>query len=367
MGYHPGALPTPLERPMPNLRWTFPVLAALAFGQEAAPFPQEASSPWQPAWEVTLRADQLVDPVESGGSFRRLNAQLRLRWNWEFEALRLVGGVRSAMGSDGNQFNAPRWDQQPSNGTQVDMAQGDLSGVTEHTFGTLRLGFQENGLLTSEALWDRDLRFLGAGGIAGVRSSDGLLQEASLRAQAGRVRNLLGGQGDLAAGQLVLKVDTGPWSWTAHAGRWVLSWAPGEARLRRLPGHDPTQRQQLVVDAGGASGKWNTTFPLEARWFRSANRDTGETSEEVQVTAGSRERVYWPQASFTWQRLSSTGTLYPVNGDEWWFYRRARGPRFDLALPLPGHWLVSAVLLRQRLDGEEYLITRTMLVLVKRF
>lgn len=356
---------------MPLRRWTL-VLAATAafgqdFGQQPGPFIPEPPQPWKPAWELTLRGDQLKNPTDPSESFHRTDAQLRLRWDWEFEALRLVGGIRSAMGSDGNQLNAARWDQQPSNGTQVDVAHGDLSWVTEQTFSTLRLGFQENGLLTSQALWDRDLRFLGAGGIAGIRGADGPLQEASLRAEAGRVRNVLGGQGDLAAGQVVLKVDTGPWSWTAHAGRWALSWDPGDERLRRLPGHDPTQRQRLVVDAGGASGKWNTTFPLEARWFRSANRDTGETSEEVQVTAGSRERVYWPQASFTWQRLSSTGTLYPVNGDEWWFYRRARGPRFDLALPLPGHWLVSAVFLRQRSDGEDYLITRKLLVLMKRF
>jgi hypothetical protein len=352
---------------MPICRWTLALAAAAAFGQEAAPFAPESPQPWKPAWELTVRGDQLTDPADPSASFRRSGAQLRLRWTWDLESLQLVGGTRSAVSSDGNQFNALRWDQQPSNGTQVDVAHGDLSGVTEQTFGTLRFGFQENGLLTSEALWDRDLRFLGVGGIAGIRGTEGRLQEASLRAEAGRVRTILGGQGDLAAGQLVLKVDTGPWSWTAHAGRWVLSWAPGDERLRRLPGHDPTQRQRLVVDAGGASGKWNTAFPLEARWFRSANRDTGETSEEFQVTAGSRERVYWPQTSFTWQRLSSTGTLYPVNGDEWWFYRRARGPRFDLALPLPGHWLVSAVLLRQRVDGEAYQITRKLLVLVKRF
>jgi hypothetical protein len=352
---------------MPIRRWTLALAAAAAFGQETAPFVPEPPQPWKPAWELTIRGDQLTDPADPAASFRRSGVQLRLRWNWEFEALRLVGGLRSAVGSDGNQFNAARWDQQPSNGTQVDVAHGDFSGVTERTFGTLRFGFQENGLLTSEALWDRDLRFLGAGGIAGFRGTEGLLQEASLRAETGRVRNILGGQVELAAGQLVLKVDTGPWSWTAHAGRWALSWDPGDERLRRLPGHDPTQRQRLVVDAGGASGKWNIAFPWEVRWFRAANRDTRETSEEFQVTAGSRERVYWPQTSFTWQRLSSTGTLYPVNGDEWWFYRRARGPRLDFALPLPGHWLVSAILLRQKLDGEDYQITRTMLVVVKRF
>ena len=283
------------------------------------------------------------------------------------EPLRFVAGIRSALGSDGNQFNALRWDQQPSNGTQVDLAHADFSWVTENTFGGLCLGIQENGLLVSQALWDRNLRLLGVEGIAGVRDAAGLVQEASLRGVTGRVRTILGGQVDVAAGQAVLKLDTGPWSWTAHAGRWDLSWDPGPVRLRPLPGHDVLGRQRMVLDAGGASGKWNTTFPLEARWFEARNRETGETSEEVQATAGSRERIYWPQLSFTWQRLSSTGTLCPVNGDEWWFYRGARGPRFDLSLPLRHRWVATFTFLRQRADGENYQITRKMLTLVKRF
>lgn len=342
-------------------------MSALASGQEAAPFPQAPPGPWTPAWELTLRGDQLTDPGYASESFRRAGAQLRLRWTWGLDALRLEAGTRSAMGSDGNRFNPPRWDQQPSNGTQVDVAHGDLSWVAERTFGTLALGFQENRLITSQALWDRDLRILGLGGMAGVRDLEGRLQEASLRVVAGRVRTVLGGQVDLAAGQVVLKVDTGPWSWTAHTGWWDLSWDSGSARLRPLPGRSATERQRMVVLAGGVSAKWNTVFPWDARWSWSRNRETGEGSEEAQVTAGSRERAYWPQLSFTWQRLSSTGTLYPVNGDEWWFYRRARGPRWDASLPLPGQWIVTLVYLRQRTDGDAYLITRKMVVLTKRF
>jgi hypothetical protein len=242
-----------------------------------------------------------------------------------------------------------------------------LSWATPRTFGRFSLGFQENGLLASQALWDRDLRFLGASGSAGLRSLDGVLQEASARMAVGRVRNVLGGNGDLAAGQLVLKLDTGPWSWTAHAGRWALSWDPGDERLRRLPGHDPLARQRMVVDEAGASGIWHAVLPLEAKGFWSMNRETKETSQELQVIAGSHERVYWPQLSYTWQRLSSTGTLYPVNGDEWWWYRRARGPRFDLSLALPGRWTASLVYLEQTFDGETYHATRKLLVLAKRF
>jgi hypothetical protein len=352
---------------MPLRPWTLTLVAALAFGQESVPFTPEQPQPWLPAWELTLRGDQLSNPVETSDDFRRADLQLRLRWSWDVDALHLMAGTRSAVGSDGNRLNAARWDQQPTNGTQLDMAHGGLAWSRERAFGALSLGLQENGLLVSQALWDRDLRFLGVAGSMGLQGKDGILQEAGLRAEAGRVRNILGGRMDLAAGQAVLKVDTGAWSWAAHAGRWKLSWDAGGERRFRLPGHSPLDRQVLVLDAGGASVKWNSVLPLEARWFQSSNRDTRDTSEEVQVTAGSRERTYWPLVSFTWQRLSSTGTLYPVNGDEWWFYRSARGPRLETALPLPGQWLASFIYLRQRADGDAYWITRRMLVLVKRF
>lgn len=338
-----------------------------AFGQEAEPFEPERRPWWQPSWEVVLRGDRLEDPGTPSEAFRRVQSQLRLRWAWEREDLRLTAGLRAAMGSDGNRFNAPRWDQQPSNGTQVDVFHGSYGWVSARSFGTLTLGFQENGLVTSQALWDRNLRLLGAGGRLGFRSTDGLVQEAGLRAVAGRVRNVLGGRGDLAAAQAVLEADTGPWSWGAHAGRWRLAWDPGAERLRRVPGHDPLARQEMTVDAGGLSATWHSRFPLEARWFQSRNTETGETSEEVQLIAGGRERLYWPQLSFTWQRLSSTGTLYPVNGDEWWFYRNAKGPRLDLAVPLPGQWVAALAHMRQTFGSESYRVTRTLLVLTKRF
>jgi hypothetical protein len=342
-------------------------VAVLAFGQEAAPFPPEPADPWRPAWEATVRGDWLQDPAEPSDRFHRLGLQLRLRWTWERDGLRLEAGSRSAMGSDSNRDNAPRWDQQPSNGSQADVLRAEGSWATPRTFGRLGLGLQELGLVTSQALWDRDLRYLGVGAAVGVRGTGGVLQEAGLRLAAGRVRNVLGGRQDLVAGQALVKVDTGPFSWLAHADHWDLAWDAGEERLRALPGHAGEVRQRMTVDAVGASGTWHARLPLEARWFRSRNPDTGETSEEVQATAGSRERVYWPQLSVTWQRLSSTGTLYPVNGDEWWFYRRARGPRMDLSLPLPGRWAATLTVLRQRAGNEAYEVTRTLFVLTKRF
>ena len=195
---------------MPFCRWIFPLLAVSALGQEALPFPPERVEPWTPAWELTLRADRFSDPVDTGDSFKRLAAQLRLRWTWELNSVRFVAGARSAVGTDGNQFNAARWDQQDSNGTQADVLRGEVSWASPGAFSSLSLGLQENGLLVSQALWDRDLRFVGAGGMAGFRSADGLVQEAGLRVAAGRVRNVLGGRMDLAAGQAVLKLDTGP-------------------------------------------------------------------------------------------------------------------------------------------------------------
>lgn len=352
---------------MKLLRWILPLAAAALTGQEPAPFAPEATDPWAPAWELTFRGDRLSAPGAPEEAFRRVDAQLRLRWAWESGPLRVEAGTRSAVGSDGNRFNAARWDQQPSNGTQADVARGIASWVSERAFGSLSVGLQGSGLLASQALWDQDLRFLGLGGRLGLRSAGGVVEEAGFRVAAGRVRHVLGGRVDLAAGQLVLKFDTGPWSWTAHAGRWDLAWDPGEERLRRLPGHDPAIRQRLVVDAAGASGTWHAVLPVEAGWSGSRNRETGETSEEAQIAVGSRERAFWPQLALTWQRLSSTGTLYPVNGDEWWYYRRVRGPRADLSLPLPHRWIASLVVLRQQTDGAEETVTRTMLVVQKRF
>lgn len=351
---------------MAPLRWILPLAAAVLAAQETGSFPAEASSPWVPAWELTLHGDRLASDAP-GESFRRGGAQLRLRWAWDAGRLRLEAGTRSAAGSDGNRFNADRWDQVPSNGTQADLARGTVAWTSEGAFASLGLGLQESGLLASQALWDRDLRVLGLGGRLGLRSPGGLVQEASLRVAAGRVRNPLDGRVDLAAGQLVLKLDTGPWSWTAHAGRWTLAWDPGPERRRRLPGHDPLARQRLTVDAGGASATWHARLPVELGWSGSRNRESGETAEEAQVGLGSRQRTWWPQLLLTWQRLSSTGSLYPVNGDEWWYYRRARGPRADLSLPLPGRWTATLVLLRQQADGDPDRVTRQLLILQKRF
>ena len=339
--------------------------AALAPAQEALPFPEDRPSPWLPAWELSLRGDRISGPV-SGLPIQREDLALRLRWTAQRGPWRAVAGTRSALGSDGDRLNGVRWDQQPSNGTRLDLARLELTGVTPRTFGALNLGFQESGLLAGPGLWDRDLRFLGAGASAGGRT-DGPLQEASLRAAAGRVRTLLGGDLDLAAGQAVLKLDTGPWSWTAYGGLWQISWKAGPERLQALPGHAGDPRQRLRLAAWGAETRWNHPVPLEARWSAARNPATGERSEAFQVLAGSREWTWRPQLGLTWQRLSATGTLYPVNGDDWWFYRSAQGTRLDLALPLPGRWLLGLACLRQREDGETYVVERRTVQVMKRF
>lgn len=349
---------------MAILRWTLLLAALAASAQEAAPFASASRDPWLPQAEWVVRGDRLEDPEDG---FRRASVQLRLRWSLDLDGLHLEAGSRSALGSDGNRLNPPRWDQQPSNGTQLDVARGEFTWVSERAFATASLGFQQNHLLASEAIWDRDLRLLGAGGRLGFRSGGGLVQEAGIRGVAGRVRTILGGRVDLAAAQAVLKLDTGAWSWTAHLGRWVLDWDPGVERLRRLPGHDPLARQEMTLDAAGAAVTWHARLPVELHWFGTRNPATDDSSEEVQAVIGSRARRYWPQLILTWQRLSATGVLYPVNGDEWWFYRRARGPRVDLALPLPGRWVASLTLLRQTADGETYAVRRQMVVLTRRF
>jgi len=348
-------------------RWIPIVATAFAMGQEAQPFTPEPASPWQPAWAVRARYDQLTEPEYPAFGFHRTGLELKLRWEGEWGPVRGEVGTRSALGSDANRLNGPRWDQAPSNGTQLDVASVAWSGAWAWGFGAVRAGLQENPLLAPQAMWSRELRATGLSGSVGLRSAGGLVQEAGLRAVAGRVRTLLGGDMDLRAAQGVLKLDTGAWSWTAYAGQWRLDWDGGGHRNLALPGQAPAARQHLVVANIGTGALWNGPLPLEARWSGCRNAERHETSEELQFTAGSRERVWWPQVSWTWQRLSSTGTLYPVNGDEWWFYRAARGARLEAALALPGRWVAAVSYLRQREDGESYQVRRTMVTLNKRF
>jgi len=345
-----------------------PLLAAtLGLAQEALPFPAEAPRPWLPAWELSLRTERVAGLEYLQDDLLRTDLQLRLRWSAEWDGLRLVGGIRSALGSDGNRYNVVRFDQEPSNGTRLDLARADFTAVSPRLFGSASLGFQENRLLTSQAMWDPDLRFLGGGFSAGARSPDGRIQEAGVRFEAGRVRNLQGRDMDLAAGQVILKFDTGWVTWTLHADHWNLAWKEGLERLEPVPGHETDARQRLDLVAWGAGAKLCGPAPVELRWFHSRNRGAREDSDEFQVSAGSRERPWWPQAMVAWQRLSESSALYPVNGDTWWLFRSAKGTRFELALPLPGQWLVSVAYLHQQEDGGEYYIRRRTLEIVKRF
>lgn len=348
--------------------WVVLLAMASARAQGLEPPPREPAW-WVPRTELRLRLDRITEADQGG--VERVSSQLRVRWEGQgaggWEPFTYAGGFRSALGSDGNRLNLRRWDQQPSNGTQLDVARIGIAGRSERTFGEAHLGFQENRLIAPEALWDRDLRFLGLGLRAGLRDREGWIPELGLRMAAGRVRTLQGGNLDLAAGQIVLKLETGPVSWTAHGGRWEITWDRGFARTRPVPGHAAEPRQRLQLDAYGASATWNAGLPVEVRAFGQRNRETGEPGAETQFLVGSLERPFWPRLSVTWQRLSRTGTLYPVNGDQWWFYWNARGPRYEIALPLRDRWFVALVFLRHQDYGEPYSAERRMVTVTKRF
>lgn len=354
--------------PMPLFRW-IPMLACTLVLAQDVPFAEEARQPWAPLWELTARAESIRGILGDGlvpmGDIRREGLQIRLRWKAEWGGLDWTAGLRSAAGTDGNSGNRPRWDQQPSNGTQLDVARVELAGLSRRLFGRVTLGFQELGLLTSQAMWDADLRFLGASASGGFR--EGPVQEASARTALGRVRTVYPRNDvDLAAFQAVLKLGYGAFSAVLHADRWNLAWTADEGRFS-APDFRGDGRQRLVLDGAGGSVKWEGPVPLEARWSGTRERATRETGEEFQVLAGGRARPFRPQVAYTWQRLSSTGEFYVVNSDQWWYYRGAKGPRVDLILPLRGLWSVSLVHLRQSIRRSPVVAEKTMLTVQKRF
>jgi hypothetical protein len=56
-----------------------------------------------------------------------------------------------------------------------------------------------------------------------------------------------------------------------------------------------------------------------------------------------------------------------LNSDSWWYYRGAKGPRYDLAVPLDGAWTVSLTCLRQRIRSTPMEAKKMVLAVAKRF
>lgn len=332
---------------------------------QEAYFKEEAPPWWQPAWELTLRRDRIGEPEEDYTLVTRESARLRLRWARDAGEWSWALGSWSALGSDGNRFNIGRYDQQPSNGHRLDAAWIQWARTRERGFMEVRLGHQENPLLSQESLWDKDLRVTGLGLRAAWRGEG--IPELGLRAVGGRVRTLLDGNVTLTAAQGVLRFEFGPVDATLHAGRWILRFDPSTDRERFVPGLDPAARQELRQDVAGAGLVWHAALPLEVKAIRHRDPVSGEDGAEFQAWIGSRSRTWWPQVGYVWQRFDRMGTLYPVNGDDWWFMWNARGPRWEVALPLPHHWLLVATYLQHRWYRNGHLVDRSLIQLVKRF
>ncbi len=342
------------------------LILALPLAAQDAYFKEAPVNPWLPAWELTLRADRIDEPAMQLRLVDRSSARLRLKWTWEDGPWSGSLGTWSALGSDSNTLNIWRYDQQPSDGARLDAAWVQVRGASEAGFVEFRLGHQENPLLTQESLWDKDLRVTGASLRATYRNES--IQELGLRAVAGRVRTLPDGNVVLAAAQAVLRFDTGPISWTAHGGRWMLRWDGSDHREMEPRGGVVRARQELSQDVLGAGATWHLTVPVEVKAIRHRDPESRDEGAEFQAWIGSRNRPWWPQIGYIWQRYESRGTLYPVNGDDWWFMNNARGPRYEAALALPGKWLVVASYIRhQSYQAWTYRTDRRLLQVIKRF
>lgn len=346
----------------------FGLLAGALSAQEAQYFQEtQAPSPWLPAVELRLRADRERSETRTGEGSDWQGARLRLRWRRTWGPATFEIGSRHWLGSDDNAAARLRYDQEPSRGSALDTARLDLEATASWGFSELRLGLQDNPLITQESLWDKDLRLTGGALKAGFRSEAAGLAEAGLRVVGGRVKTFPGHDVDLAAGQLVLRGDAGPVDWTLHADRWDLRWTTEQHRFRPTPGTALGQRGRMSFDAAGAGLAWHGEVPLEVRALRQRNRDTRKDGEEFQVFLGGRTRTWWPQAGFVWQRFDAGGTPYPVAGDEWWFINAAKGPRYLLALPLPSRWLLELSYLKHTWATTGERVNRAMLTLTRRF
>ena len=336
--------------------------------QEPVYFTEPEQPWWIPKGHLILTAERIPavgDPMAPGVD--RLRAHLELGWKTTWGVA--VGEVafRAGLGSDGNTFNSSRYDQEPSNGVWLKRASVAFPVARERVFGELTLGLQSNPLLSQESLWDHDLALVGAGLRAAFRREEAGIQEAGIRAVKGRVRTFPDADVDLTAVQGVVRFEVGNWIWTGHAGRWELAWEAGAHRNRSALRSNGAGLQRMRLDAVGMGLQATGSWPWELKAIQHRNPATGESGKEAQVWLGSRARVWRPQTGYIWQQYAFTGTLMPVNGDEWWFTRAAWGPRYMLVLPLPHRCRLTLSHMKQRWDGAEGTVERTALTLLWQF
>ncbi len=350
--------------------------AALA-AQQPQYFQESRPAWWKPKADLEAWNDRLVFDPDNRKPIERNRVRLRLRWQfggdsdwWQVR----VGSVHRA-GSDGNRNNAPRFDNEPSNGSALDVAEVRLRALSAAGGVEVHGGLVENELLHQESLFDPDLRMTGGGLRLFWRNEGAGLDELGLRAEAGTIHLPLHGEVKLTGVQGVLKFSTGPVTWTAYGGPWKLEARQEDAlnyRRQNPAGAGGTYANpEFRFDTTGAGMLWNGDVPLEVKALRHKNKDTGERGEELQVWLGASTRPWWPRVGYIRQLLAPTGALASVNGDLWWHHANADGERYVLQLPLPKKWSLSYTVVDQRRRNVAPPATvgfkRTMVGISKRF
>lgn len=331
-------------------------------------FPETTHSWWLPRGELLLEAERIpAVPDPEGPTATRTRALLQVGWLADWRFMEGEFAFRSAIGSDGNALNPLRYDQRPSNGTWLQRASLRFQIARERGFGSLVLGLQGNPLITRENLWDHDLAINGVGLGAAFRWDETGVQEAGIRAVAGHVRTFPGEDADLVAIQGVFRIGIGGFDWTAHLDHWEVRWDRGLHRFEALPGQENFQRQVQRMDAIGIGVRNTGAWPWELRGIHHRNPATQETGGELQAWFGARTKAWRPQVGITLQRFAPTGTFAPLNGDEWWFVRGARGPRYVLVLPMPNRLRFTLSHVEQQRDGDPYPVRRTTLAVLWQF
>ena len=350
-----------------------------ALPAQNAYFQEPSKGWWIPNWELEAKTDR-VTFSDGRADLERQDARLRLRWEFSREDGWWGVGFGSShrLGSDGNRFNLPRFDNETSNGNSIDLAEAWAQKVWEQGGLKARGGLVENDLFSAESLWDPDLRLTGAVGRAFFRTQDGTVEEAGIRLAAGEVRLVAGGRVKLRAAQAVVRLQTGPVAWSFFGGPWALTARQEDAlnfRRQNTPGSplDPYYVPGGYADPEfrflvyGASILYFGIVPVELKAIKHSNRETEDWGGEFQVWVGSRTRRWWPQFGYIRQRLDPNGALGSVNGDLWWVHSNGDGQRYVLALALPARWSLSWTYVEQTRRGGLPRFTRSIIGVQKRF
>lgn len=339
------------------------LLAGKSWAADPLDTPTEEAAPaaWSLFGDVLLRSDQVHnlparDPVD------RLRARTHLGLRFTNETVEFAVAVAGNQGDDSNRDNRRNNDNSASDSFDLDQAfvRWQVSPET-----SLLLGKSELPLSLTPAVWDADLRPIGAS----VGWSHPLSDFDRVSAVGGYFAgdHLYGDDTRFAAAQLGWHHGEGG----PGALELLLGWidfqhtrdlfSEGLSRTNRRVGSELLSDYRLLDGQIGWRHN-DARWPIDLRLDLVRNLGADDANDGVRgsVVVGDRRQAGGMEFGLAMQRLQRDSVLAAFNEDDWWFHSFSRGTMPWFGYGFSEHWNLRIAGFFERRDDQQPTIVRAL-------